>query len=111
MENENPQSAIYNYPHIVRRATFGTSFLENEAFPIAAVNLSALQTEAASHRPVPSDKLTAEVALFFDEAGYKAFAPYMDNDDVKLRDMLLAYVNGVILHLLSSFVLKSINIL
>lgn len=36
-----------------------------------------------------------EVALFFDEAGYKIFAPYMNNDEKQMRDMLLAYMNGV----------------
>lgn len=35
-----------------------------------------------------------EVALFFDEAGYKIFSPYI-NDDKQMSDMLLAYLNGV----------------
>lgn len=43
----------------------------------------------SSQRPV------VEVALFFDEAGYKLFQPYLHNDDKQLRDMLLAYINGV----------------
>jgi len=38
---------------------------------------------------------TIEVALFFDAAGYQLFSPYFRGDDVKLRDMLLAYMNGV----------------
>jgi len=38
---------------------------------------------------------TIEVALFFDAAGYQLFSPYFNGDDVKLRDMLLAYMNGV----------------
>jgi len=38
---------------------------------------------------------TIEVALFFDAAGYKLFSPYFSGNDVKLRDMLLAYMNGV----------------
>jgi hypothetical protein len=38
---------------------------------------------------------TIEVALFFDAAGYQLFAPYFSGDDAKLRDMLLAYMNGV----------------
>lgn len=51
------------------------------------------EAQKASHRPLAG--LTAEVALFFDEAGYKIFAPYFKYDDSKLRDMLLAYMNGV----------------
>jgi hypothetical protein len=38
---------------------------------------------------------TIELALFFDAAGYQLFAPYFSGDDAKLRDMLLAYMNGV----------------
>jgi hypothetical protein len=38
---------------------------------------------------------TIELALFFDAAGYQLFMPYFSGDDAKLRDMLLAYLNGV----------------
>lgn len=38
---------------------------------------------------------TVEVAVFFDEAAYKIFAPFFNYDDTKLRDMILAYMNGV----------------
>ncbi|XP_039277211.1 A disintegrin and metalloproteinase with thrombospondin motifs adt-2 isoform X1 [Nilaparvata lugens] len=47
-------------------------------------------------RNVRSDqRLTLETALFFDEAGYKLFSPYFENNDDKLKNMLLAYLNGV----------------
>ncbi|KAL1130092.1 hypothetical protein AAG570_013031, partial [Ranatra chinensis] len=36
-----------------------------------------------------------ETALFLDEAGYKLFLPYFEGKDDQLRDMLLAYINGV----------------
>lgn len=39
--------------------------------------------------------MTVELALFFDEAAYKIFAPYFDYSDKKLQNMLLAYINGV----------------
>lgn len=85
----------FSFPHIIRRTTVGADFLENEAFPISRNfwNTSTINFEAASHRPVGA--MTAEIALFFDEAGYNAFAPYMNYDDRKLTDMLLAYINGV----------------
>ncbi|KAF5301353.1 hypothetical protein FQA39_LY10751 [Lamprigera yunnana] len=38
---------------------------------------------------------TAELALFFDAAAYKIFAPYFDYDQTKLMEMLLVYINGV----------------
>ncbi|XP_071455114.1 A disintegrin and metalloproteinase with thrombospondin motifs adt-2-like [Hetaerina americana] len=40
-------------------------------------------------------KLTMETAVFFDEAGYKMFSPFMGNDDKQIIDMLLAYMNGI----------------
>lgn len=52
------------------------------------------QSAPPSSRPAPGG-LTLEVALFFDEAAYKIFAPYMGYNDKKLQDMILAYLNGV----------------
>lgn len=41
---------------------------------------------------------TIEIALFLDEAAYKIFYPYLNYSESDLRDMLLAYINGVSLH-------------
>jgi hypothetical protein len=78
-------------PHIVKRANFIS--LEDDSFPIAGHVLPQLR-EAASHRPAGA--LTVEIAMFFDEAAFKIFAPFLSNDDHKLQDMLLAYMNGVL---------------
>jgi hypothetical protein len=45
-----------------------------------------------------SDKLTLEMAIFFDEAAYRMFAPFLNNDEAQMRDMLLAYMNAVSMH-------------
>ncbi|CAH1114535.1 unnamed protein product, partial [Psylliodes chrysocephalus] len=103
-------------PHLIKRATFLPRYTHHEAFPITeniwADNEELRPTqnqllendfkfqnhnanfyaEAASTKEV---KLTLEVALFFDEAAYKIFAPFFKYDDKKLQDMLLAYINGV----------------
>lgn len=71
----------------MRRASL-PDVLEN-SLPVAI----GKKDEKASHRPVAG--LTAEVALFFDTAGYNIFAPYFGYDERRLRDMLLAYMNGV----------------
>lgn len=39
--------------------------------------------------------MVLETALFLDEAAYRLFAPFVSNDEAKLRDMILAYLNGV----------------
>ncbi|CAH2050237.1 unnamed protein product, partial [Iphiclides podalirius] len=44
--------------------------------------------------PTPA-KYTIEVALFLDEAAYRLFYPFLNHNEADLRDMLLAYVNGV----------------
>jgi hypothetical protein len=51
------------------------------------------RTEDRSTRS--SKRPTIELALFFDAAGYQLFMPYFNGDNAKLRDMLLAYMNGV----------------
>ncbi|KAK3927175.1 A disintegrin and metalloproteinase with thrombospondin motifs adt-1, partial [Frankliniella fusca] len=40
-------------------------------------------------------RLVLETALFLDEAAYRLFAPFVSNDERQLRDMILAYLNGV----------------
>ncbi|KAJ6646995.1 A disintegrin and metalloproteinase with thrombospondin motifs adt-2 [Pseudolycoriella hygida] len=46
-------------------------------------------------RATKERKTTVEIAVFFDAAAYRIFAPHFDYDNNKLRDMILAYINGV----------------
>lgn len=86
------QELAYNNkaPHIIKRASFISP--DDDPFPISNHVITGLR-EAASHRPVGA--LTVELAMFFDEAAFKIFAPFLGNNDQKLQDMLLAYMNGV----------------
>ncbi|XP_037913532.1 A disintegrin and metalloproteinase with thrombospondin motifs adt-2-like isoform X2 [Hermetia illucens] len=43
----------------------------------------------------PFGRVIIEVGVFFDEAAYKIFSPFFDNDDQKLVEMILAYMNAV----------------
>ncbi|XP_063905245.1 A disintegrin and metalloproteinase with thrombospondin motifs adt-2-like [Zophobas morio] len=79
-------------PHIIKRANMISHNDDVYPFPIAGEIMPYIR-EAASHRPASA--LTVEVAMFFDEAAYKIFSPFLGNDDRKLQDMLLAYMNGV----------------
>lgn len=45
-------------------------------------------------KPGPAS-YTIEIALFLDEAAYKIFHPFFNYNEADLRDMLLAYINGV----------------
>ncbi|XP_075215105.1 A disintegrin and metalloproteinase with thrombospondin motifs adt-1-like [Lycorma delicatula] len=55
----------------------------------------SLMTESSKVEKNDGKHLILEAAMFFDEAGYKLFAPYLKNDYHRLRNMLLAYMNGV----------------
>nr|XP_012234871.1 PREDICTED: A disintegrin and metalloproteinase with thrombospondin motifs 3-like [Linepithema humile] len=41
------------------------------------------------------EKLTIELAVFFDVAAYRTFISFLDEDNGKLRNMILAYVNRI----------------
>lgn len=101
------QSKYATTPHIVKRATFdGGEFLE-DYYSISKnifkrqipndIGLRKRETDDMNERLLNKSltSLTLEVGLFFDEAAYKIFAPYLNYDDSKLQDMILAYLNGV----------------
>ncbi|XP_065209386.1 A disintegrin and metalloproteinase with thrombospondin motifs adt-1-like isoform X2 [Planococcus citri] len=57
-----------------------------------------MRRSSPSYRQVESasnNKLTLEVAVFFDEIAYKTFAPYFEYDTSQMKNMLLAYMNMV----------------
>lgn len=53
-----------------------------------------------SKRGTKERKTTVEIAVFFDSAAYRIFGPHFNYDTNKIRDMLLAYINGVINNIL-----------
>ncbi|XP_077269582.1 ADAMTS metallopeptidase stall [Temnothorax americanus] len=73
-------------PHVVKRSP-----------PRPPVDLDVEETRRPRRRirDYTKGKLTLELAVFFDEAAYRLFSPFLDEDDGKIRDMLLAYVNGI----------------
>lgn len=90
-------------PHVVKRSSlspdvvasnlFSPRTIENPDYLLKSDTVRDLNIEAVTNKR--GSRLTIEVALFFDEAAYRIFAPYMEYDDVKLQDMILAYLNGV----------------
>lgn len=60
--------------------------------PLLPKNLTRMEYRSSQRS---SERLTLEVALFFDEAGYHKFAPFYRYDSDKISDLLLAYLNGV----------------
>lgn len=73
-------------PHLVKRSS---------GCPIKPRLQSIMEQRRRFVRGAAKDKLTLELAVFFDEAAYRLFSPFLNEDDEKIRDMLLAYVNGI----------------
>lgn len=112
-DDSEEEDQIQGVPHIVRRATttnldqLGDDFLPlvgsfedySRSYEIPDDESSSSEEDYVLHRYKRQERrsstYTIEVAMFFDEAGYKIFAPYLNNNDKEMRDMLLAYMNGV----------------
>ncbi|XP_078034631.1 ADAMTS metallopeptidase stall [Augochlora pura] len=86
-------------PHIVKRAQTPSIFFEDElmhnkrnAFINNILDEEELQKIRNNNL---EETLTLELAVFFDEPGYNLFSPFFDRNDEDIRDMMLAYINGV----------------
>lgn len=86
-EEEEEEVDLLGEPHVVKRS------------PRYPIKPNVLRPDLGQRRrfvrAAAEDKLTLELAVFFDEAAYRLFSPFLDDDDEKIRDMLLAYVNGI----------------
>lgn len=108
-DSEEAQDQVQGVPHIIRRATsthldqLGDDFLplvgSYEDYSPSYESQDESSEDYLLHRfkrqERRSSTYTIEVAMFFDEAGYKIFAPYLNDNEKEIRDMLLAYMNGV----------------
>ncbi|XP_076637483.1 ADAMTS metallopeptidase stall [Colletes latitarsis] len=85
-------------PHIVKRAHAPSISWGNEPSWYKHNEINTDLNGELFKEPRPkksSDTLTLELAVFFDEPGYNLFSPFFDRNDEQIRDMLLAYINGV----------------
>ncbi|XP_049284975.1 A disintegrin and metalloproteinase with thrombospondin motifs adt-2-like [Anopheles funestus] len=85
---------------LIRRRTHSEIHLLGDT--LGQMNYSSSELEELDARdgrnrsaPTRSGKPLVELAVFFDEAAYKTFAPYFNYNDAALRDFLLAYINGI----------------
>ncbi|XP_076234848.1 ADAMTS metallopeptidase stall [Calliopsis andreniformis] len=85
--------------HLVKRAYTSSMYFDNDLDnykynKLTNQDLAETLLEELRGKAV-EDTLTLELAVFFDEAGYNTFYPYFNGNDEEMRDMLLAYINGV----------------
>lgn len=78
--------------HVIRRAPPPTA-PGDDARPLRP-RVRRPRGQPPHGKPGPAS-YTIEIALFLDEAAYKIFYPFLNYSEADLRDMLLAYINGV----------------
>uniref|UniRef100_A0A182IN76 Uncharacterized protein n=1 Tax=Anopheles atroparvus TaxID=41427 RepID=A0A182IN76_ANOAO len=96
----NVQSSSDVTYELVRRRTHSEIHLLGDTLGqknYSSTELEELDARDARNRSAPSryGRPVLELAVFFDEAAYSTFAPYLDHSDAALRDFLLAYINGI----------------
>ncbi|XP_012220682.1 A disintegrin and metalloproteinase with thrombospondin motifs adt-2-like isoform X1 [Linepithema humile] len=77
----------FGKPHLIKRSlrlTADSSFHNLENFKLKRRHVQNTQ-----------EKLTIELAVFFDEAAYRMFMPFLDENKEMLHMMILAYVNRI----------------
>jgi len=74
-------------PHLIKRSL---QFYSDSSFH----NLDNVEEERR-HKRNTQEKLTIELGVFLDEAAYRTFMPFFDNDIKMLHDMILAYVSNI----------------
>ncbi|KAG7203022.1 hypothetical protein KM043_010147 [Ampulex compressa] len=96
------RSEVLGEPHIVKRSRLSANMeSHNEIFEqrqkLHETKTASLVSEllAKLGKRRFDEVLSLELAVFFDQAGYDLFSPFLDHDDSQIRDMLLAYVNGI----------------
>lgn len=89
-------------PHVIRRAPPPPSPMDDDR----PLRHTARRPRILPKKPSPSS-YTIEIALFLDQAAYKLFYPHLNYNEADLRDMLLAYINGVSFFNILQFVFLS----
>nr|XP_034177349.1 A disintegrin and metalloproteinase with thrombospondin motifs adt-2 [Osmia lignaria] len=96
------RSETLGEPHIVKRAQGSALFFEDQPRYYEWLDNDLMKLEETREpleklikNSVQNDALTLELAVFFDQAGYNLFSPFFNRNDEEVRDMLLAYINGV----------------
>lgn len=95
--DDTRNSQIAKIPHLVKRSTFNIpGTFENDFVVTTFRHLPVKKKFFKRTRGMDyNSRPHVELGLFFDEAFYKIFAPFFENDDKKMQDFILSYINGV----------------
>ncbi|XP_059608052.1 A disintegrin and metalloproteinase with thrombospondin motifs adt-1-like [Phlebotomus argentipes] len=82
-------------PHIIRKASRLPAFSTfSQDFTLRS-DLTFPEDQSSGRMGFRDLKSIVELGVFFDEPAYRIFAPFFQYDAKKLRNMILAYLNGV----------------
>lgn len=88
IETRKDEITFAKVPHLIKRSSFNNVSFEND-FLRPSFRGEKLSMKKHDLNP------TVELGLFFDEAFYKTFTSFFENDEVKMTNFILSYINGV----------------
>lgn len=88
LESKNGKM-ISKVPHIVKKVNFNESFSDDEYFHGNQEKFSSGKNFKRNLSP------NVEIALFFDESFYQTYSPFFNNDNDRMLNFVLSYMNGV----------------
>ncbi|KAL7042361.1 hypothetical protein ACKWTF_001110 [Chironomus riparius] len=98
-EDATRSTAFTKIPHLVKKSKFTMGTFENDFIVTNFRRPSGKKPQNKNknkrERGIDYDRPTVELGLFFDEEFYKIFSPFFDDDEKKLEDFILSYINGV----------------
>lgn len=86
---------ITKIPHLVKRSVFTLGTFDNDFVNPTFRHLPVNYKNYRNDRGLSYERPTIELGLFFDEAFFNIFSPFFENDNKKLEDFILSYVNGM----------------
>lgn len=81
---------VAEIPHIVRKSSFEESFGDDESSKV-----DDLRRFTTTSKVAKKEDPNIEIALFFDEAFHQIYSPFFENDNDRMINFILTYINGV----------------
>lgn len=90
LESKNG-NMISKVPHIVKKVNFTQSFGDDEHIPGSSRNKKIEFVRNFRENSSPN----VEIGLFFDESFYQTYSPFFNDDNDRMMNFILSYMNGI----------------
>jgi hypothetical protein len=88
LESKNG-NMVSKVPHIVKKVNFTQSFGDDEYIPGTSRNFESVKKFRENSSP------NVEIGLFFDESFYQTYSPFFNDDNDRMMNFILSYMNGI----------------